>query len=108
MEKGLIAKPRNAAHGFLLLWYVETPSRPDIFPVKADHPKQHARQRSDVLRSHFWLATVQEVLQADWQDVWHSPHPAFFRSLFNAELLSVLMCFIQTSIAGRSCRHCLL
>jgi len=23
--------------------------------------------------SHFWLATVQLVLQADWQDVWHSP-----------------------------------
>lgn len=28
------------------------------------------------LFSHFWLATVQEVLQADWQDAWHSPQPA--------------------------------
>jgi hypothetical protein len=27
--------------------------------------------------SHFWFATVQEVLQADWQDVWHSPQPPF-------------------------------
>jgi len=23
--------------------------------------------------AHFWLATVQEVLQADWQLAWHSP-----------------------------------
>jgi hypothetical protein len=23
--------------------------------------------------SQAWLATVQLVLQADWQDVWHSP-----------------------------------
>jgi hypothetical protein len=22
-----------------------------------------------------WLATVQEVLQADWQEAWHSPQP---------------------------------
>ena len=27
------------------------------------------------LFSHFWLATVQEVLHADWQEVWHSPQP---------------------------------
>ena len=27
--------------------------------------------------SHSWFATVQEVLQADWQEVWHSPHPPF-------------------------------
>ena len=27
--------------------------------------------------SHFWFATVHEVLQADWQDVWHSPQPRF-------------------------------
>jgi hypothetical protein len=33
--------------------------------------------------SQGWLATPQEVLQADWQDVWHSPHPpsAFLRLL---------------------------
>jgi len=23
--------------------------------------------------AHFWLATVQDVLQADWQLAWHSP-----------------------------------
>ena len=26
-----------------------------------------------LLFSHFWFATPQEVLQADWQEVWHSP-----------------------------------
>jgi hypothetical protein len=29
------------------------------------------------LFSHFWLATPQLVLQADWQEVWHSPQPPF-------------------------------
>jgi hypothetical protein len=24
--------------------------------------------------AHFWLATVQDVLHADWQLAWHSPH----------------------------------
>ena len=27
--------------------------------------------------SHCWLATPQEVLQALWQEVWHSPQPPF-------------------------------
>ena len=27
--------------------------------------------------SHFWLAIPQLVLQADWQEVWHSPQPPF-------------------------------
>jgi hypothetical protein len=25
--------------------------------------------------SHGWFATPQEVLHADWQEVWHSPQP---------------------------------
>jgi hypothetical protein len=25
-----------------------------------------------------WLPTVQEVLQADWQEAWHSPQPPSF------------------------------
>ena len=28
--------------------------------------------------SHCWLAIPQDVLQADWQEVWHSPQPPFF------------------------------
>ena len=27
--------------------------------------------------SHFWFSTPQLVLQADWQEVWHSPQPPF-------------------------------
>ena len=30
-----------------------------------------------LLFSHFWFATPQLVLQADWQEVWHSPQPPF-------------------------------
>ena len=30
------------------------------------------------LFSHCWFAMPQLVLQADWQDVWHSPQPPFF------------------------------
>lgn len=29
------------------------------------------------LFSHCWFAMPQLVLQADWQDVWHSPQPPF-------------------------------
>ena len=47
--------------------------------------------------SHFWFATPQLVLQADWQDVWHSPHPPFFIVLFNVCVFNVLMCFILIS-----------
>ena len=38
-----------------------------------------------------WLATVQEVLQADWQEVWHSPQPAP-AALRQADWM-VLICF---------------
>ncbi len=31
---------------------------------------------------HFWLAMVQDVLQADWQDVWHSPQPPWLAVSF--------------------------
>lgn len=31
--------------------------------------------------SQFWLPTVQEVLQADWQVLLHSPQPVFFLAL---------------------------
>jgi len=44
--------------------------------------------------SHSWLATVQDVLQADWHDVWHSPHPPLAALSFNEPQVSVLMYFI--------------
>ncbi len=35
--------------------------------------------RQNYFCSQLWLPTVQLVLHADWQDVWHSPQPPFFR-----------------------------
>ena len=37
---------------------------------------------------------MQDVLQADWQDVWHSPQPPFFMDSFKSLVVSVLICFI--------------
>ena len=51
--------------------------------------------------SHFWLATVQEVLQADWQEVWHSPQPPWAALFFKVAPLSVLICFIPISLPNR-------
>ena len=39
--------------------------------------------------SHFWFATVQEVLQADWQEVWHSPQPPLAALAFRVAPLRV-------------------
>ena len=44
--------------------------------------------------SHVWLPTVQDVLHADWQDVWHSPHPPFFKLLFMVCVFNVFTCFM--------------
>ena len=46
--------------------------------------------------SHFWLATVQDVLQADWQDAWHSPQPPLDALSFKFALFKVFICFIAT------------
>jgi len=47
--------------------------------------------------SHFWLATVQEVLQADWQEVWHSPQPPLAALAFRVAPFKVWICFIGIS-----------
>ena len=41
--------------------------------------------------SHFWFATVQEVLHADWHDVWHSPHPPCAADSLKVQVFRVLM-----------------
>ena len=43
------------------------------------------------LFSHFWFATPQLVLQADWQDVWHSPQPPFCALLQRSRVSIVLI-----------------
>ena len=44
--------------------------------------------------SHFWLATVQDVLQADWQEAWHSPQPPCSALFLRFWVFRVLMCFM--------------
>jgi hypothetical protein len=45
------------------------------------------------LLSHFWLATPQEVLHADWQEVWHSPQPPVF-TVFAMSLVSIVLILV--------------
>ena len=47
--------------------------------------------------SQVWFPTVQEVLQADWHDVWHSPHPPFLIVFCNFLVFNVFTCFIRIS-----------
>ena len=44
-----------------------------------------------------WLAMPQLVLQALWQEVWHSPQPPFSRLLAMSRVSRVWMCFIKQS-----------
>jgi len=46
------------------------------------------------VRAHFWLATVQDVLHADWQEAWHSPQPAPTARFAVVVLLRVFTFFI--------------
>ena len=45
--------------------------------------------------SHFWLATVQEVLHALWHEAWHLPHPPDAAVFLRLPVLMVLTCFIS-------------
>ena len=42
--------------------------------------------------SHFWFAMPQLVLQADWQEVWHSPQPPFLALSHRLRVSMVLIC----------------
>ena len=44
-----------------------------------------------LLFSQDWFATPQLVLQADWQDVWHSPHPPFLALSHKLRVSNVLI-----------------
>jgi hypothetical protein len=50
-----------------------------------------------VVFSHFWFATPQLVLQALWQEVWHSPHPPVLALSQRSLVSSVLILFIFMS-----------
>ena len=47
-----------------------------------------------LLFSHFWFATPQDVLQADWQEVWHSPQPPLLTVLVISLVSIVLILFM--------------
>lgn len=51
--------------------------------------------------SQTWLPTVQEVLQADWQEAGHSPQPPVRRVLLSIALLTVLICFLITTTSKK-------
>ena len=50
---------------------------------------------ADYFFSHFWLATPQLVLQADWQEVWHSPQPPFLALSQRLRVSRVWILFIR-------------
>ena len=56
-----------------------------------------------LLFSQVWFPTVQDVLQADWQDVWHSPQPPFFRVFCKDFVFRVLICFIMWPPFSSNC-----
>src|SRR5699024_5591635 len=47
--------------------------------------------------SHCWLTTPQEVLQADWQEVWHSPQPPVLALWHRLRVSIVLILSMRTS-----------
>ena len=47
--------------------------------------------------SHFWLAIPQLVLQADWQEVWHSPQPPLAALSQRLRVFRVTICSILLS-----------
>jgi hypothetical protein len=47
--------------------------------------------------SHFWFATPQLVLQALWQEVWHSPQPPSLALLQRSRVSRVFILFICIS-----------
>ena len=47
------------------------------------------------LFSHCWFAMPQLVLQADWQEVWHSPQPPF-TALSQRLRVSMVLIWVMT------------
>jgi len=60
-----------------------------------------------LLFSQLWFATPQLVLQADWQDVWHSPQPPFLALSQRLRVANVLILLMVKSpfniVMARGC-----
>ena len=52
--------------------------------------------------SHCWFATLQEVLLADWQEVWHSPQPPFLADSTRFLVSKVWILFIHGTLFHRN------
>ena len=65
--------------------------------MKKASPKRGRELPKGNYFSQTWLPTVQEVLQADWQDAWHSPQPPVLSDFCIVGLLTVWMCFMENS-----------
>ena len=69
---------------------------PSFFAPKNGHKKRPAPQAGPSLGWNqclqTWLPTVQLVLHALWQEVWHSPQPPVLRVFWSFWALIVLIC----------------
>ena len=54
-------------------------------------PAIHLSPLLDNYFAQTWSPTVQEVLQADWQDAWHSPQPPVCTVLCSEALFTVVI-----------------
>ena len=64
-------------------------------PDKAAFSLLEVLPSTNYLFSHCWLATPQDVLQADWQEVWHSPQPPLF-TVFTISFVSTVLILFMT------------
>jgi hypothetical protein len=78
-------------------FYIEN-NIPAMQPICVDHRETADGRFCTRGFSHFWLATVQDVLHADWQDVRHSPQPPCGALCAKVLRLMVLMCFIAETL----------
>ncbi len=95
----------QAKHASLSYEVVEQDGKHAVLRIKLDtgthmhnfYHAMHARpyQLKSYLCSQLWFPTVQDVLHADWQEVWHSPHPPFFTVFCNLLVFNVFTCFMM-------------
>ena len=91
-----------AAH-FILMYHFVTPLQMIIkqgavrnASTALTAPSYSLIQR--LLFSQAWFATPQDVLQADWQDVWHSPQPPVLTDLLRSRVFKVTILFIVQNL----------
>ena len=105
LEKCMHQSPQMLAVDKPFLFQLESWSLRFLIPSYIFHKKKcrltggtfHRQINYFSVFSHFWFATPQLVLQADWQDVWHSPHPPFFALSHRLRVSRVLILSILST-----------